>query len=148
MTDKTNGGFLISQLKQVQGRLFERLLSKANIREFNGAQGRILYILWQRDEVPIIELSKQTGLAKTTLTSMLDRMEEAELISRNFDKSDRRQILIRLTDKAKELKSGYDRVSKDMNEIFYKDFSDSEIEIFENMLSRVLKNLTDNENLL
>lgn len=146
MLDKTNGGFLISQLKQVQGRLFERLLSKANIREFNGAQGRILYVLWQRDEVPIIELSKQTGLAKTTLTSMLDRMEEAELISRNFDKSDRRQILIRLTDKAKELKSDYEKVSKDMNEIFYKDFSDSEIEIFENMLSRVLKNLTDNEN--
>ncbi len=146
MLDKTNGGFLISQLKQVQGRLFERLLSKANIREFNGAQGRILYVLWQRDEVPIFELSKQTGLAKTTLTSMLDRMEEAELISRNFDKSDRRQILIRLTYKAKELKSDYEKVSKDMNEIFYKDFSDSEIESFENMLSRVLKNLTDNEN--
>ena len=43
----TNGGFLISQVKQVQGRVFDAMLQEAGIEEFNGAQGRILYILWQ-----------------------------------------------------------------------------------------------------
>ena len=37
--EKTNGGFLISQIKQIQGRVFERLLLEAGIEEFNGAQG-------------------------------------------------------------------------------------------------------------
>lgn len=41
--EKTNGGFLISQIKQIQGRVFERLLLEAGIEEFNGAQGRILF---------------------------------------------------------------------------------------------------------
>ena len=45
----TNGGFLISQVKQVQGRVFDAMLQEAGIEEFNGAQGRILYILWQED---------------------------------------------------------------------------------------------------
>ena len=71
----TNGGFLISQVKQVQGRVFDAMLQEAGIEEFNGAQGRILYILWQEDNLPIVELSRRTGLAKTTLTGMLDRME-------------------------------------------------------------------------
>ena len=29
--EKTNGGFLISQIKQIQGRVFERLLLEAGI---------------------------------------------------------------------------------------------------------------------
>ncbi len=143
MLEKTNGGFLVSQLKQIQGRVFEKLLNDANINEFNGAQGRILYVLWQADSVPIIELSRKTGLAKTTLTSMLDRMEEAGLINRNYDKADRRQIRITLTNKSRELSSKYDEISRKMNEIFYQGFSDSEIIQFENYLSRIINNLEE-----
>jgi DNA-binding MarR family transcriptional regulator len=143
LLEKTNGGFLVSQLKQIQGRVFEKLLNDANINEFNGAQGRILYVLWQADSVPIIELSRKTGLAKTTLTSMLDRMEEAGLINRNYDKADRRQIRITLTNKSRELSSKYDEISRKMNEIFYQGFSDSEIIQFENYLSRIINNLEE-----
>ena len=63
-------GFLISQIKQVQARIFQRLLQDSGVEEFNGPQGRILYVLWQKDEVPIVELSQKTGLAKNTLTVM------------------------------------------------------------------------------
>jgi len=122
-------------------------LNQVGIEEFNGAQGKILYVLWQEDFVPIVELSKKTGLAKTTLTSMLDRMEEAGLIVRIFDKTDRRQIRISLTDKANSLREPYESVSMKMSEIFYKDFSDDEITEFENMLSKIVKNLTEAENI-
>ena len=74
---KTQGGFLITRIKQVGGRVFERILSEKNIDAFNGSQGRILYILWKKDGVPISELSKETGLATPTRTSMLDSMEAA-----------------------------------------------------------------------
>ena len=73
------------------------------MEEFNGAQGRILYVLWQADRVPIVELSQKTGLAKNTLTSMLGRMEESGLILREQSEEDRRQTIISLTDKAREL---------------------------------------------
>jgi mobile rSAM pair MarR family regulator len=146
LVSETNGGFLISQIKQVGGRIFEKLLSNAGVDAFNGAQGRILYILWQEDNIPIVELSKKTGLAKTTLTSMLDRMEEAGLLSRVFDKSDRRQIRIELTEQARSLSGEYNKVSQDMNDIYYAGFSDDEIIAFENTLQRILKNLNESEN--
>ena len=146
MVSETNGGFLISQIKQVSGRIFEKLLSNAGVDAFNGAQGRILYVLWQQDNIPIAELSKKTGLAKTTLTSMLDRMEQARLLTRIYDKADRRQIRISLTEQARLLSGEYDKVSQAMNEIYYAGFTDNEIIAFENTLRRILKNLDESEN--
>lgn len=142
---KTNGGFLISQIKQIQGRIFEKLLLEAGIEEFNGAQGRILYVLWREDNLPIVELSRRTGLAKTTLTSMLDRMENNGHVERRYDKEDRRQIRIGLTDRARVLEEEYEEVSQRMNRLFYRGFSEEEIFSFEAQLSRILTNLQEEE---
>ena len=38
-----NGGFLVTKIKQLGDRIFEKILSEKNIDAFNGAQGRILY---------------------------------------------------------------------------------------------------------
>ena len=143
--EKTNGGFLISQIKQIQGRVFERLLLEAGIEEFNGAQGRILFVLWREEGLPIVELSRRTGLAKTTLTGMLDRMERNWHILREFDKKDRRQIRIRLTEKARSMEKRYAEVSQKMNRLFYEGFSHEEIVNFEDQLMRILNNLEKEE---
>ncbi|MDD5936946.1 MAG: MarR family transcriptional regulator [Clostridiales bacterium] len=145
MISKTNGGFLISQIKQRQSRIFERILSEHGIQEFNGAQGRILFVLWQSDNIPIVELSHKTGLAKTTLTSMLDRMENAGLLSRTTDPTDRRQLRIVLTEKSKRLNQEYLNVSAQMNELFYDGFTDEEIQQFETYLNRIHENLVQHE---
>ncbi len=137
----TKGGFLISRIKQVGGRLFDRMLSEADVDAFNGAQGRILYILWQGDGLTISQISAQTSLANTTLTSMLDRMEQSGLIRRSPSPTDRRALLIHLTDKAQALRQDYDRISQRMNELYYLGFTEAEILQFEGYLTRVLNNL-------
>ncbi|MBO4687985.1 MAG: MarR family transcriptional regulator [Clostridiales bacterium] len=138
-------GFLISQIKQVQSRIFQRLLQESGVEEFNGPQGHILYVLWQKDEVPIVELSQKTGLAKNTLTAMLGRMEDSGLIERRTAETDKRQSLIVLTEKARALQGKYDEVSRKMNEIFYKDFSQKEVVIIDQYLDRILLNLEQSE---
>lgn len=143
MIDQTNGGFLITKIKQLQGRIFEKLLAAHNISEFNGAQGRILFVLWEKDNIPISELARQTGLAKTTLTSMLDRMEKQELIERVSSPLDRRTVSIRLTETASSLEKQYEQVSDEMNQIFYRGFTNDEVLALETALKKVLKNLTD-----
>ena len=141
----TKTGFLISQIKQVQARVFQRLLQNSGVEEFNGPQGRILYILWQKEDVPIVELSQKTGLAKNTLTSMLGRMEEAGLIARKSGKTDRRQSLITLTEKARELEGKYQEVSDLMNGLFYEGFTEEETKQMDGLLERILENLERSE---
>ena len=51
-----NGGFLVTQIKQLGDRIFEKILSEKNIDAFNGAQGRILYVVaggWYLNQVTL-----------------------------------------------------------------------------------------------
>ena len=137
------GGFLITRIKQVGGRIFERILAQRNIDAFNGSQGRILYVLWQQDGVPISELSRETGLAMTTLTSMLDRMEASGLVRRDRGDTDRRKILIYLTESAKALQDNYNEVTQEISDIYYKGFTEEEIRQFEIYLRRILANVEE-----
>lgn len=140
---KTSGGFLVSRIHQLQGRTFEKMLRESGVDAFNGAQGRILYVLWEHETLTITEIGRLTSLAKTTLTSMLDRMEEGGLIERIPDKKNRRQIFISITEKAKGYREAYDQVSEQMNSLFYQGFTEAEIEGFENTLKKIIGNLDD-----
>lgn len=136
-----SGGYLIAKIHQISGRIFARKLKEHNIDEINPAQGRILFALWKDDNVPIVQLARETMLEKSTLTSMLDRLEESGYIERIHSREDRRQILIRRTEKDKQLQQVYTSVSEEMTRLFYKGFMVSEIDILENALDRILENL-------
>ncbi|MEK5027604.1 MarR family transcriptional regulator [Paenibacillus sp. FSL M7-1046] len=138
---KTSGGFLISQIKQLQGRVFEKMLKESGVDAFNGAQGRILYVLWEHERLTISEIGRLTSLANTSLTSMLDRMEEGGLIVRIPDNHNRRQTFITITEQAKAYREAYDLVSEQMNTLFYQGFTESEVTALEKMLSRIVDNL-------
>ncbi len=138
------GGFLISKIHRLSGRIFSRMLKEHQI-EINPAQGRILFVLWQEDGIPIRELANRTSLGKSTLTSMLDRLEEAGYIARRRSETDRRVILVGRTEKDRAAQSAYERVSKAMTGIYYCGLSEVEIDAFERTLSHILDNLIEFE---
>jgi DNA-binding MarR family transcriptional regulator len=138
-------GFLISQIKQLQDRVFETLLRHHGLGDLNGPQGRILFVLWGQDGISITALGRQTSLAKTSLTGMLDRMEAKGLVERRSDPADRRQLRIGLTARARSLGESYRQVSRSMGEVFFPGFSDTEVQNLESMLDRILTNLQSRE---
>jgi DNA-binding MarR family transcriptional regulator len=135
------GGFLISKIKQISGRIFDKKLKSYNINDLNTAQGRIIFSLWQHDNIPIGELARQTALGKTTLTSMLDRLEQSGHVVSNTDQKDGRKVIISLTKKSKSLEDRYEAVSKEMASLFYEGLSETQIDEFENSLKHILSNL-------
>jgi DNA-binding MarR family transcriptional regulator len=138
------GGFLIAKIHHLAGRIFTKKLQEHEI-EINPAQGRIMFVLWENDGIPINELAEKTALAKSTLTSMLDRLEEAGHLVRVRSEEDRRKVLIERTEKDRAWQKTYVQVSQEMVELFYAGFSESEIEAFEGYLGRILDNLTSVE---
>ncbi|MFX1269453.1 MAG: MarR family winged helix-turn-helix transcriptional regulator [Promethearchaeota archaeon] len=143
METQKQGGFLISKIHQLSQRIFARILKDANFTDLNPAQGRIMFVLWRDDNISIHQLSKRTLLSKSTLTSMLDRLEQAGFIKRIPSKKDRREILIQLTEKNKLLQEKYIDVSKKMTKIYYNNFTDEEINNFEAKLQKILDNLVN-----
>lgn len=141
MQEQREGGFLIAKIHQITNRIFKKLLKKYGINELNPAQGRILFALWKKDGVPIHELSKKTQLTKSTLTTMLERLEHAGYLKREPDKSDGRIIKIVLSEKSKNLQKKYVDVSKRMTKLFYGTLTSEEIDKFEGYLRKILDNL-------
>ena len=139
--NRTRGGYLISKIHQVTGRIFAKLLKEAEIEDINPAQGRILFALWKKDKVPITELAKETLLHKSTLTKMLDRLEQMGYLKRRPSQKDRRKILIYRTVKDRALESKYAKVSEEMTRIFYEGFTSDRIDRFERDLEQILENL-------
>ena len=140
---ETNGGFLVTKIKQLGDRIFEKVLTEKGIDAFNGAQGRILYVLWQQDGIPIKVISDRCGLAITSLTTMLERMEKQGLIRRVQAEKDKRKTLLYLTENTKALKNDYAAVSEQMSGIYYQGFTEDEIIQFESFLQRVQENLEE-----
>ncbi len=138
---RINGGFQVSKIKQLGDRIFEKILAERGIEAFNGAQGRILYVLFQQDGVPIKTVSEKCGLAITSLTTMLERMEKSGLILRKQDDADKRKTLLYLTDKARELEQDYIALSEEMGDIYYQGFTKKEVQEAEEYLDRIRLNL-------
>ena len=144
MRIERQGGFLLSKVHRLSGRVFARMLKEHGI-ELNPAQGRILFVLWQEDGIPIWQLARRTSLGKSTLTSMLDRLEEAGHVVRERLEADRRVILVKRTDKDRAAQAAYERVSKAMADVYYAGLADEEIAAFERTLERILANLAASE---
>jgi len=138
------GGFLITQIHHLGRRVFTELLKKHDM-EIGPGQGRILFALWQHDNVPINDLTKRTLLRKSTLSELLDNLEATGYVKRIQSEEDRRKTLIQLTEKTRKLQSTYIKLSADMTEIFYKGFTPEEIDELELYLQRILKNLVSQE---
>ncbi|MEQ8380423.1 MarR family winged helix-turn-helix transcriptional regulator [Parvibaculum sp.] len=60
--------------------------------------------LWEEDGVTVSRLGERLYLDSGTLTPLLKRLETAELVTRERNEKDERQVLVRLTPAGKALK--------------------------------------------
>jgi len=134
----------MAKIQHISGRIFSRMLRDHEI-DINPAQGRIMFVLWQEDKLPIRELVRRTSLGKSTLTSMLDRLESAGLVVRQRSETDRRIIVVRRTEADRSRQRIYEKVSEEMNRIYYASLTEKQIERFEGTLETMLENLVTHE---
>jgi DNA-binding MarR family transcriptional regulator len=139
------GGFLISKIHQLSQRIFSKILREYELDLFNPSQGRVIFLLLQKDNIPIHDLVEKTQLTKSTISSHLDYLERIDFVKKIQSMDDKRETFIILTEKALKLKQEYIDVSRNMTKLFYDGFSEEEINQFEVYLQRCLQNLIKNK---
>ena len=145
--DKMQGGYQALQIRLLNGRIFQKLLSKEPDAQYRSEQGKILTVLWQKEQgrATATDIALATGLANNTLTSMIKKLEDQGLVAVKPCTQDKRKKYISLTDLGWAQKEIGDRVSKELGEIFYQGFSDQEIREFEAYQERIISNLKAKE---
>jgi DNA-binding MarR family transcriptional regulator len=64
----------------------------------------VMLILWAEDGLPVKTIGERLGLDSGTLSPLLKRLEQAQLVKRLRDKQDERQVKILLTPKGDALR--------------------------------------------
>lgn len=72
-------------------------------------------------------------------------MEDSVYVIRTASHEDRRKTIIMRTEKDKQFQELNQKVSVEIEELFYKGFSHNEINAFEIALERILNNLIEEE---
>ena len=140
-SSKRDGGNLVSQIHQLSGRVFTRILKEYGLDEINPSQGRILYALWKKNGVSQGELAELTKLDKSTLTAMLDRLEKAGHVERVADPADSRKKIVRTTERNRKLHERYEEASRAMIDVYYRGIPERSVDAFEATLRSILSNL-------
>ena len=135
------GGFLINKVNFLSGRIFNKLIKEHNNLDINHAQGKILFVISKHTELYINDLCQELAVSKSTLTSMLDRLESKGYILKKTSEEDKRITLISNTKKADESIDIFNDIITKMNAKFYNGFEEEDIKIFEKYLEKIYLNL-------
>lgn len=132
----------------LNGRIFQKLLSKEADAQYRSEQGKILTVLCQKEtgRATATDIALASGLANNTLTSMIKKLAEQGLVTIEQSNQDKRKKFVVLTELGWAQKEIGDRVSNELGEIFYQGFSDQEIREFETYQERIINNLKKKEN--
>lgn len=127
----------ITKIKQFNIRIFNQLLNEIGCTDFTCEQSFILQALWRKNELTCIEIANETGLAPNTVTVLLNNLSKNGMIERKANPKDRRQVIVRITEKGLNAKKNFDKVLSRIINIGFKDFTDTEYEQFQKSLEKL-----------
>jgi DNA-binding MarR family transcriptional regulator len=103
-------GFLLSRATWAMNNAVNRMVRENGHADISVAYFAVLQALWESDGLSITDLGEKAQLEKSTMTSLIDRMEAAGLVRREDHPTDRRAYQICLTPRGKELEEKLDEV--------------------------------------
>lgn len=133
-------GFLTNRVGRLMGKnLREKCLSENYdiTPHFMG----ILSDLWTKDGIKQQDLVISIIKDKATITRTLDAMEATDMLLRVPDKEDKRNKLIYLTNKGKQLKHQLSPIMQSITKEAVAGISKKELDICLNVLNKVYQNL-------
>jgi len=134
--------FLIKRTTRAFIRRLNRSFAEAG-HDVTVVQWRILKCLWRTDGQRQQDLADVVHKDKTSITRIIDCMEKRNLVVRISDRLDRRQKLIYLTNKGKELQKELVQIAQKTSLEAQRGVEPEHLDIFRKVLAKVHNNLSN-----
>ncbi|WP_375559145.1 MarR family winged helix-turn-helix transcriptional regulator [Bernardetia sp. OM2101] len=106
----------------------------------------VLIVLWENDTLTVNQITEKLLLNTNTLSPMLKRMEKMEIIERNRSKEDERSVIIKLTEKGKEMKKQASCIPEELSKVLItENIEISDIQNLKNVLNEWINVLSENK---
>lgn len=126
--------FLLSKAQQSVYQHFKTKLAEYDVTP---VQYGILACLWQQNGQAPSQIAANLNLDSSTITGILDRMENKGLLKRTPDPGDRRALKVVLTEAGSALQEPIDKIISEANEEVMEGLSLSERETLKILLGKL-----------
>lgn len=131
---------LISRIKEAGNRLIIDGLANNGIKGLVPSHGDILMLLYKHEKLTMKEIAQKIHRTKPTVTILIDKLEKLGYLCREKSQEDNRITYIALTKAGKDFERVFTQISDELNKIMYKNFSDEESKILDELLKKMAKN--------
>ena len=128
------------QLKMVQSSLVRRVDQHMQPLELTGMQWEPVLLLWLKRADTVAGLARLTQVGFASMSRMLDRLEEKDLLRRERSETDRRVVHLHLTAKGKKVANKIWPIVVDGMHVHLDGFKKEELTQLNGLLSRMLAN--------
>lgn len=85
----------------------------------------VMMVLWEKDEITVNDIVERLMLQTNTVTPMLQRMEKMGVIERHKAEKDKREVIVALTSKGKEMRTQASEIPQKLVETLHRQSSES-----------------------
>ena len=128
---------LISKIYEKGNRFIINELKNSGAEGLVPSHGDILVCLYKNSKMTMKDIANCIHRTKPTVTVLVDKLEKLGYLKREASDKDSRFTNIVLTQKGEDFQTTFEKISKDLNEMLYKNLSNKEVEILEELLRKV-----------
>ena len=130
---------LSSKISEKGNRFIIEALKQNGAQELVPSHGDILIYLYQNDKMTMKDIAEKIHRTKPTVTVLINKLEKLGYLKREASEKDNRSTLLVLTQKGKNFKPIFEKISNDLNNELYKNLSQEEANILEQILQKVIE---------
>lgn len=133
-------GMLIGRTNVQKDRLLDKYLEPHGV---TSSQFKVLIIISQFGADTPAELCRSLSLDSGSMTRMLDRLEQKDLLVRSRSVEDRRQVRLVLTEGGRKLTDLLPKIAADAMNDLLGVLDTAEVEVLDQILTKVLRSVED-----
>ncbi len=129
---------LISKIHEKGNKFILQELYSNGITELAPSHGDILAMLYQHSKLTMKEIAEKIHRSKPTVTILVNKLEKFGFVKREKSSEDSRITYIMLTSKSKDFKPIFEKISKDLNKMLFKNLANNEVQLLGELLEKMI----------
>ena len=125
-----------SRLREAGNAFILDELEKVGLKDIAPSHGIVMHLLFEAGELNMSELALRARRTKSTLTTLVTKLEKSGYVERLPDPTDSRGVKVRLTDKGKSLEPAFIAISDGLQNLILSKLTEDEAAQLESLLAK------------
>lgn len=140
---KTNITLDFLRISNILSRYGAKMVAEVGLTSIQ--QWVVLRTIIEKGDISIGELKEETLVTKQNMTGMINRLQQANLVTLFTDPEDKRRTRVKITEEGRRVYDQLGSLRNEFNSQNYQIYSEEEIVVLSDLLGRLVEHLKEDE---